>query len=155
MEFPMRLTALIACALLVAGCSKKDAAPVDTTVAAVPVASAMSLQSLAGMWNVSIMPEGRDTVVTTYVLNTTDTAAWTFTFPNRPPIAMAVTGMSGDSVMTEAGPFESNITPGLQVKTTKSTVWMQDGKLAGRTRVSYDRTGPDSVVMLRIDGTRQ
>ncbi len=150
----MRFTALIACALIVAGCSKEEAAPVDTAAMVAP-ASSMSLESLSGVWNVSVMPEGRDTTVTTYVLNTTDTAAWMFAFPNRPPIAMRVTGMSGDSVMTETGPFESSITPGLQVKTTTSTVWMQDGNIAGRTRVSYDRTGPDSVVNLRLSGTRQ
>ncbi len=155
MELPMRLTALIACALLVAGCSKKDAAPVDTTVAAVPAASAMSLESLAGVWNVSVMPEGRDTVLATYVLNTTDTAAWMFAFPNRPPLALRITGRSGDSLLTEAGPFESGITPGLQVKSSTSTLWMQDSKLVGRVRTSYDRTGPDSVVNLRTEGTRQ
>ncbi len=152
----MRLTALIACALVVAGCSKEEAAPVDTTAAVVAApASTMSLESVSGVWNVSMMPEGRDTVLTSYVLNTTDTAAWMFQFPNRPPLAMRVTGTSGDSLMTEAGPFESGITPGLQVKKTTSTVWLQDGKLVGRTRVSYDRTGPDSVVNLRMSATRQ
>ncbi len=152
----MRFTALIACALVVVGCSKEEAAPVDTAVVAVPPpAAAMSLESLAGVWNVSIMPEGRDTVVTTYVLNTTDTAAWMFAFPNRPPLAMRITGRSGDSLITEAGPFESGITPGLQVKSTTSTVWMQDSKLVGRVRASYDRTGPDSVVNLRMSATRQ
>jgi hypothetical protein len=31
---------------------------------------------------------------------------------------------------------------------------MQDGKLVGTTRARYDVSGPDTVAMLRFEGTR-
>lgn len=151
----MRLTALLGCAALLAGCAKTENPPAsDTTaVTAAPVA-AVSLASLAGMWNVQTTSETSDSVLTTYVLNTTDSSAWTLTFPKRDPIPMRITGVSGDSVMTEAGPFESVLRKGVQVRTS-GAFRLQDGKMIGTTVARYETTGPDSVLRLRIVGTKQ
>ena len=69
----MRLKALIGLVAL-AACSKADApAPADSSaVVAVDPAPAMSMASVAGMWNVNVMPADRDTVLTSYVLNAMD-----------------------------------------------------------------------------------
>jgi len=151
----MRITALIGCLVILAGCMAKEEAPADTAAAVGMEAPAgPSLASFAGVWNVNVMPEGRDTVVTTYVLNTTDTTAWAFAFPNRPPIQMRVTGRSGDSVMTEAGPFDSSLRPGTQVSVS-SVAWIEDGKFMARTTARYPTRGADSVAALMTVGTRQ
>jgi hypothetical protein len=115
----------------------------------------MSLASVAGMWNVNVMPMAKDTVVTSYVLNTTDSAAWKFVFAGRTDtVTMKVTGMSGDTILTEAGPFASGVQKGKQVS-VKSKSWMQDGKLKGLVDAHYDGTPADSIVKLRSEGTRQ
>lgn len=152
----MRFTVLLGCAALLVGCTKADGPPAaDTMAMSEPApAPAMSLASVAGMWNVRVLGETGDSTLTTYVLNNTDTSAWTFSFPNGDPIQMRVTGVSGDSVMTESGPFASSVRPGMQVRTT--VVWrMQNDKLMGTTVARYVTTGADSVLNLRSEGTRQ
>ena len=52
-----------------------------------------------------------------------------------------------------AGPYESVLRKGVQVKTT--TVFrLQDGKLVGTTVAHYTTKGADSVRNLRAEGTR-
>ena len=149
----MRFTALLGLAVLVTGCTRQDAPSAADTMAIAPPAPA-SLAGMAGMWNVNVMREGSDSVATTYVLNTTDTAAWTFTFPNRQPIPIRITGMSGDTVLSEAGPFESSVRPGVQTSNTIRT-WREGDKLVGWVRARYDVAGPDTVIVFRTEGTRQ
>lgn len=151
----MRFTALLGCVVLVAACSTKETPPADTTAAAPAAPPAMSLESVAGIWNVNVMPPDRDTVLTSYILNTTDTAAWSFQFTNRTDvIPMRVTGMSGDTILTTAGPFESALRRGQQVS-TNSKVWIQDGMLMSLVDAHYEGTPADSIVKLRAHGTRQ
>jgi hypothetical protein len=147
----MRLTALIGCVAVVAACSAKETPSADTTAAA-PATSALA--NMAGTWNVNVMPMDRDTVVTSYVLNATDTAAMSFQFPGRTDVVqMRVTGTSGDTVMIEAGPFESALRPGQQVSTSSKN-WIQGGQLMGVTTARYPGAA-DSVVSLRTVGTKQ
>ena len=82
---------------------------------------------------------------------TADTSGWTINFPNRAPIPALIVALAGDSVVTEAGPYESVIRKGVQV-TTRTTLRLQDGKLAGTTVAHYATSGPDSVVSLRMGG---
>jgi hypothetical protein len=151
----MRIAALLVCAVVVAGCSKADAPAADTTAASTPAAPASSLASMSGMWNVNVMPVDRDTVLTSYVLNATDSANWTFTFTGRTDaIPMRVTGTSGDTLLTEAGPFDSGVRSGQKVS-VKSKNWIQDGKLMSAVDANYAGTPADSIVKLRSEGTRQ
>ncbi|MDP9178437.1 MAG: hypothetical protein M3O61_12215, partial [Gemmatimonadota bacterium] len=117
----MRFTALAGCVVLVAGCSTKEAPPAADTTAMAPApeaapAASASLATFAGMWNVTVKPEGRDTVVATFVLNTTDSTAWSFTMPKGKPIAMRVTSVRGDTVATETDWFDSSVRPGLKAR---------------------------------------
>ena len=151
----MRIAVLLVTAVVVAGCSKEAPPAADTTAIAPPAAGATSMASMSGMWNVNVMPVGRDTVLTSYVLNATDSTNWTFTFTGRTDaIPMRVTGTSGDTLLTEAGPFESGVRAGQQVS-VKTKNWIQDGKLMGLVDANYAGTPADSIVKLRAEGTRQ
>lgn len=148
----MRFRAIVAVAVL-AACSRADAPATDTAATAGDT-SALSASPWSGMWDVRVMPEGRDTTLTTYVLNTTDAANWTFSFPNREPIAMRQTGTSGDTVTTEAGPFESALRPGQMVSVTARN-WIENGMLRGISTARYQNGGADSVATFRHEGTRR
>lgn len=154
----MRIISIFGIAAIVAGCAKSESPPAaDTSMPMQPAeapAAAISLADVAGRWNVRVTGETSDSTLTTYVLNATaDTSGWTFTFPNGNPIPMRILSVGGDSVVTHAGPFASQLRRGVQVTTT-STVRMQDGKLVGQTIARYATSGADSVARLRLEGTR-
>lgn len=137
-----------------AGCAKKDSPPAaDSSAMATPPAPTMSLASLAGTWNMQTMPADRDTVLLTYVLTATaDTTGWTLTFPGRAPIPMRILQVAGDSMVSEAGPYESALRPRVQVTTT-TVNRLQGDALVGTTVARYS-SGPDTVLHLRSRGTR-
>ena len=84
---------------------------------------------------------------------TADRSGWSINFPNREPIPVRVVAVEGDSIMTEAGPFESVLRKGVQVS-TQVVSRLQDGKLVGTTVARYAVSGPDTVARLRFEGTR-
>ena len=158
----MRLaSAALTCSIaLLAACTKADETPAAdataTTMAPAPAAG-VSLADMAGTWNVAATPmSGADTTPTRYTMVTTaDSSGWSLTFANRPgsAIPIRVVAVDGDSVMTEAGPFESNRRAGVQV-TTRTALRLEGGRVVGTTRASYATTGADTVLMLRTEGTR-
>jgi hypothetical protein len=87
------------------------------------------------------------------MIATADNSGWSFNFPKRAPVPIRVLAVAGDSIVTEAGPYESVLRKGVQV-TTYSTLRLQDGKLVGSTVARYATSGPDSVLHLRSEGTR-
>ena len=92
-------------------------------------------------------------MVETELVATADTSGWTLTAPKRKPIPVRVTAVSGDSIVTEAGPFESLILKGVQV-TTRAVYRLQGGKLVGTTEARYAMGGRDSVAHRPTEGTR-
>lgn len=147
--------------LVLAGCGSGDGDAADTVAAdtaaavATPAASTVSLAPYAGRWNMRAVPEsGADTSATTFVLTATaDTTGWTLAFPNRDPIPVRILSVSGDSIVTEIGPYESARRAGVQATTT--SVWrMQGDRIVGSTIARYQTTGADSVLRLRSEGTR-
>jgi hypothetical protein len=155
----MRFTALLGCVVLVAACSTKDSTPAadsaaDTAAATTSTLPGRSLGSIAAIWNVTVKPEGKDSVATTYILNTTDTTGWMFAFPGGKPNKMRVTEIRGDTLMTETDWFESNVRKGLMARST-SVTWIQDGKMVGKTTVHYKTTGSDTVRVFDTEGIRQ
>jgi len=147
------------CTAVLTGCAKTDnAAETDTAAAsatgAMPAEPApISLADVAGKWDVRSTPESGDTSTTTYVLTATGTTSgWTITRPNRQPIPVRIT-TAGDSIISEAGPFESVRRRGVQVN-TNDVFRLQGGNLVGTTVAHYMTTGPDSVLRLRLEGTR-
>ena len=144
--------------LLVVGCSPSGDKPADTTVGEAPAMAeapaTLSLADVAGTWNVRSMVEGDESKAVTYDLVTTaDSSGWSLKFPDREPIPMKVIAVEGDSVVTEAGPFESALRKGTQV-VARNVSRLKDGKLVGTTTARYKVTGADTLTRLNFEGTR-
>ena len=97
--------------------------------------------------------EAGGTPVETDLIATADTSGWTMIGPNRKSIPVRVVAVAGDSIVTEAGPFESFIRKGAQV-TTRTVNRLQDGKLVGTIEARYATKAGDSVAVRRSEGTR-
>lgn len=155
----MRRLGLCCCVAMLVGCEKpKEQPPADTTAmsapAPAPAAPApISLADVAGKWTMRTMPADADTTLLTFELVAgADGSGWVFNFPKRKPVPVRVS-TSGDSIVTEAGPYESVLRKGTQV-TTNSVLRLKDGKLVGTTVAHYKTTGADTVRMLRVEGTK-
>ena len=152
----MRRFMIACCAALLVGCAKKDGTPAaDSAAMDTPAPAAdITLADVAGKWTVQVAPETSDTTLLTYELNATaDTSGWTLTFPGRPPIPLRIVAVAGDSIVSEAGPYESALRAGVQVW-TRSVNRLNGDRLMGTTTAHYATTGADSVVNLRSRGTR-
>ena len=140
------LTLLLACG------TGRDQPPAGE--AAEGAGAAGDASTLAGTWNMRVMPEARDTTVLTFTLTTTGGSdGWTLSFPDRPPMPVTVVSRDDDGATIEIGPYESPIRKGVQVR-VRSAMELEDGKLVGKTTAHYDVTTPDSVTRLRVEGTR-
>jgi hypothetical protein len=145
-------------ALVLMGCNKPADRPADSTAGEAPTMEAtpatISLADVAGTWNVRSKVEGNESTVVTYdMVATADRSGWSINFPNREPIPVRIVAVEGDSIVSEAGPFESVLRKGVQVS-TQVVSRLQDGKLVGTTVARYQVTGPDTVARLRFEGTR-
>lgn len=150
----MRRLTVLACAVVLAACAKKEEATPAADSSAMATPPAPTMADMAGKWTVNVMREGSDSVLLTYDLTATgDTAGWTMMFPGRDPIPLRVSPMAGDSVVAEAGPYESALRKGVQVW-THSVLRMQGGNVMGTTVAHYAVQTADSVVNLRQQGTR-
>ncbi len=154
----MRRLMLGCCAIALVGCNKPKEEPATESTAAAPEAPAapapLALADIAGKWSVKTMAETGDSVLVSYELvASSDTSDWSLNFPKRKPIPMHVVAVAGDSVITEAGPFESALRKGIKVS-VQSVTRLQDGKMVGTTVAHYATSGADSVRNLRFEGTR-
>ncbi len=159
----MKSFALVLIPLLAACVKSETSTPADTGAAAMapapapvaPAAVPISLKSVAGKYRVTSRPESGDTTVVTYELNATgDTTGWTVTYPNRPVVPVRVISVSGDSIVTETGPFTSVRRAGVPV-TTRTTYRWENGQLVGTTVAHYKVKGPDTVRTFIIEGVRR
>ena len=158
----MRGITLGCSAALLIACAKAETPPADTMAVApapspvaAPAAAPISLKDVAGKYAVTGKNEAGDSTLVTYDLDATaDTTGWTLTFPKRKPIAQRVVAVAGDSIVLEAGPYDSQIQKGVKV-TTHTVYRLQDGKLIGRTVARYDTKGPDTVRIVMSEGIRK
>jgi hypothetical protein len=138
-------------AVLLTACRKTDEQPVTEMAAAAPM---IVLADLAGTWSLRSIPATGDTTpIMSEIMATADTTGWMFKFPNRPAMPMRVLAVGGDSIVTEIGPYESVLRPGVMV-TTRWVTRLEGGNLVGTFRARYQTTGPDSVLTGRSVGTR-
>jgi hypothetical protein len=141
----MRSVTLLCVVALAVGCAPAEERP----------AAAGSLANFAGTWTVSATPESSDSVIVTYELMATDsTGGWTMTFPGRDPIPLTVVLVDGDSVVSEVGPYESALRPGVMV-TTQAVSRVEGGMLTGSFVAHYATDAADSVLRGRQHGTRK
>ena len=154
----MRRLMLGCCAIALVACNKPKEEPAMESTAAAPEPPAapapIALADIAGKWNVRTMAESGDSTLVTYELVASgDTSGWSLNFPKRKPVPMRVVAVAGDSIVTDAGPFESVLRKGIKV-TTNTVLRLQDGKMVGTTIAHYATSGADSVRNLRMEGTR-
>jgi hypothetical protein len=159
----MRRIGTCCCAVVLLACGQtKDQPAVDqaaqpatdsATMAPAPAPpAAISLADVKGKWKMKTMAEGSDSTMVEYTLDAGD-AGWTLHFPKRPPVPTKPTA-DGDSIVADAGPYESALRKGVKV-TTHSVFRLKDGKLVGTTVAHYATKGADSVLNLRSEGTRE
>jgi len=159
---------LVSCccsAVLLVGCSKPDQQQAKDTMAdsaamtaaapapTPPPSPTISLNDVAGKWAMKTLNEKGDSTLVKYeLIAKADPSGWELHFPKRKPVAAHVT-VDGDSIILDAGPYESVLRKGMQV-TTHGVARLQDGKLVGTTVAHYATKGADSVLNLKMEGTR-
>ena len=155
----MRAVTSSCIALFMMACSKPAEKPADATVGEGPAMAeeapaSISLADVAGTWKMTGTVKGGDAQTVDYeMVATSSREGWTLTFPDRDPIPVRVVAVEGDSIVTEAGPVESALRKGVQVR-TRVVSRLVDGKLVGTTTARYDVTGADTVSLLEFEGTR-
>ena len=161
----MRRFALVSIGILLVACVKSETStPVDTRTVAMapaapvaPAAAPIDLKAVAGKYKVTSRAQtgDTDTTVVTYELNATgDTTGWTVTYPNRKAEPMRVIMVSGDSIVTETGPFQSVRMKGVPV-TTRTTYRWENGNLVGTTVAHYTINGADTVRTFIVEGVKR
>lgn len=154
MQKTMRLCLVLAAGLLVLGCKRESSEEATEKQAADTGAGAatISLADIAGTWDMRAVPEtGADTTATAYQVQATADGLTLF-LPDRDPIEAAVT-TSGDSIIVDAGPFESVRRAGVMVR-THSAFRLEGDRLVGTTVAHYVTSDADSVLRLHVEGTR-
>jgi len=153
----MRRFAFLCCAAILVGCGKSEVQPARDTTAVAPATpesrAAISLADIAGKWRLRTMDEAGGNVVESELTATADTSGWTLTRPDRKTVPVRVVAVGGDSIITEAGPYESALRKGVQVR-ARMVLRLQEGKLVGTTEARYARSGGDSVAHRSTEGTR-
>ena len=146
-----RRVGLVFVALLFASCAPADDAaeeqPADTAAMTAPAAVDAN-----GTWDMRSVPvSGPDTTPTIFQVQVAN-GNWTLLLPNRDPIPATVV-MDGDSIIVDAGPYESVRRAGTTV-TTHSVYRVMGDQMTGNTIARYQTSGADSVLQLRSSGTR-
>ena len=146
-----RKVGLVLVALLVSSCAEKtdEAAeqPADTA-AAMPAAQVADAN---GTWDMRSVPISGDTTPTIFQVKV-ENGTWTLLLPNRDPITATVM-TDGDSIMVDAGPYESVRRKGVMV-TTHTVYRISGDQMSGMTVARYQNAGADSVLQLTSTGTR-
>jgi len=117
-------------------------------------AAASAKPTVAGTWameNTVKTAAGNDTVVTSLLTATADANGWVTHLAGRDAIPTRVVAMGGDSVVTEAGPFQSVVRPG-QTVTTRETLHFKDDAAWGTIEARYSN---GEVVKGTVKGTRR
>jgi len=97
----------------------------------------IKLTDVAGTWDGKSMVGPKDSVVVTSVLTATaDGKGWTIKLANRDPIPVRVVAVGGDSVVMEAGPYESILRPG-QMVTTHTVGHYKGDAMTGTIEARY------------------
>jgi hypothetical protein len=139
-------------ALLLLGCAQEATEEATDEAADTTAVEGVSLANLAGTWDMTTTSmDPADTAVNQYQL-VIDEAGWTLNFPDRDPVPATVV-VDGDSIITDAGPFESVRRPGTMV-TTHTVFHMEGDRLVGAVTATWQTAAGDSVAQLRTEGTR-
>ena len=123
-------------ALLVAGYAAAASAQQRTPQQ--KAASGIKLSDVAGTWSVQSTVGPKDSgVATSQVMATADGEGWMTKLEGRDPIPTRIVAMGGDSIVTEAGPFESILRPGQMVNLLRSTGHYKGDTITGTFEAHY------------------
>ena len=112
----------------------------------------IKLSDVAGTWDVKSTMGPKDSVVVPSVVTATaDGKGWTIKLANRDPIPVRVVAVGGDSVVMEAGPYESILRPG-QMVTTHQVGHYKGDTMTGTVEARY---ASGEVIRLKAAGTRR
>ena len=131
----------------------EDTALTEDTLAIAPEPAGISLADVAGTWVVVAWTEAGEAVPQFELIATADPSGWELRFPDREPIRMRVLEVAGDSIVTESGPYESILRPGVQVS-THAVYRIEGDRLVSTTVARYQTSGADSVAIVHGEGTR-
>lgn len=124
--------------LFFAACSKAETPATDSPAVTASTPAMLTSADVAGTWDAQGMSIGNDTVVVTFTMTNTDTGAGTWiTFPSGVKVQNTRRQVDGDSMVSETGPFKSQVRKGLDVASTRTVLRLMDGKLAGTTHSRY------------------
>ena len=147
----------LCCTAILVGCGRSEVPAGRDTPAAAPATpesrAAMSLADIAGKWRLRTTDAAGGNVVESELSATADTSGWTMTRPDGKTVPVRVVAVGGDSVITEAGPYESALREGVQVR-SRMVLRFQGGKLVGTNEARYSLSGGDSVAQRPTEGTR-
>lgn len=146
----MRRVALVLSLALLPACAPKDEAPAADQ-AAVQAPAAPTMADFAGNYSVSAII-GTDTVPSTMML-TADGAGSTMSLEGRANIPLTVS-MSGDSVVTQSGEYESVLRKGTMVTVRTAAVRGADGAITGNMVATYKAAGGETMANGTITGTK-
>jgi hypothetical protein len=153
----MKRFGVVMCAVTLMACARAETSADTsgaTAAAATAVPAPVTAADIVGNWTVVGKNAAGDSTLVTYDLAVPTESTFTLTFSNGQKVDGKIVGVSGDSIMIEAGPYASVLRRGVQVRTTGS-LRLQDGKLVGTTVARYDTKRPDSVITVRTEGTRK
>ena len=114
---------------------------------------AISLADVAGKWMLRATDLDGSNPVEIMLTATADSSDWLLVSANRPPIHERIIAVAGDSIVTEAGPYESFLLKGVQVR-QRDVYRLAEGKLVGTLYGTYALPRGDSTTVRRIEGTR-
>lgn len=148
-----KLALALAGTLFLLGCGGAADEADDETVAdtTAEVEVGITLDDIAGTWNMRSVPESGDTTATESQLVATSTDV-TILLADRDPV-LGRTVVAGDSIVVEAGPYESVRRPGTQVW-THAVYRLEGDQLVGTVIAHYETAGADSVLRLHSEGMR-
>ena len=128
--------------------------PAAKPKAAMEQAAGIKLADVAGTWSMESTVKtaaGKDTAVMSELVATADGKGWVTNLAGRAAIPTKVVATGGDSVVTEAGPFQSVVRAG-QTVTTHETLHFKGGAAWGTIEARYSN---GDVVKGPIKGTRK
>jgi hypothetical protein len=162
MHVSRRVALACGTSLFFIACAKNDQAAKDSAAAAAatpapaaaPATPALKLSDFAGKWAMASTPvEGKDTSATKYTLTATaDTSGWMIEFPSGLKVPLQIT-VSGDSLLSKTGMYASQRRKNVKVF-TEGWFRLQAGKMVGMTTAHYQGAGADSVLHLRVEGSK-
>ena len=152
----MRQVAFIYCAVALVACTNAGEKAADSSAAApapAPAPATISLADVAGKWAIRSTDAAGGSPSQSELTATADTSGWTWKLSNGKTVPVRVVAVGGDSIVTEAGPYESVLRPGIQTR-NRTVYHLRDGKLVGTIEAHYAIPSGDSTAQRRSEGTR-